>query len=79
MKGQIALCSRKIPGIITSDERVPSQRKYGTDYVPGVNLLTGEPWGSSDPIILGTFAELMASGLSVKDWIRSRTDNAGLQ
>jgi hypothetical protein len=72
MKGKLALCSGDLPGIVTSDERKPSSFHEGETYVPGVNLLTGEPWGSRDPVILGTFAELLASGLPVKDWIDER-------
>lgn len=78
MKGKLALCSAEIPGIITSDERRPSKFNEGETYVPGVNLLTGEPWGSRKPFIPGTFAELIASGLSVKDWIKERKADAGL-
>ena len=71
-KSKIALCSSDIPGVITSDNRRMSTFDPGETYVPGINLLTGEPWGSKDPIILGTFAELLASGLPVGEWIARR-------
>lgn len=76
-KGMIALCSGDIPGIITTDEMGMSQFEdvggHGRAmYWPGVNLLTGESWGSRDPEILGTFAELLASGLPVGAWIAER-------
>ena len=58
MKGKIALCSRGIPGIITSDEKLPSSYKEGADYWPGVSLVDGSPWGSSKPNVIGTIAEI---------------------
>jgi hypothetical protein len=71
-KGAIALCSGDIPGIITGDEPVPSKFEGGGVYWPGVNLLTGEGWGSRSPVVLGTFAELLSSGLPVGEWITIR-------
>jgi hypothetical protein len=73
----IALCSGDIPGIITTDEMEMSQfddalGRRGAMYWPGVNLLTGEPWGSRTPVVLGTFAELLSSGLPVGAWIAER-------
>ncbi len=70
MDGKIALCSRGIPGIITErDARsvMYDGGKSGIAYV-GIALTTGRPWSSRKPIILGTFAEFVASGLSWKEW-----------
>jgi hypothetical protein len=75
--GMIALCGGDIPGLITSDRPEMSQFEdvggHGRAmYWPGVNLLTGEGWGSRSPVVLGTFAELLSSGLPVGEWIAQR-------
>jgi hypothetical protein len=71
-RGMVAICSRDIPGIITSDE--PRKVTYpdgneGVAYV-GVRLTDGGPWSSRTPRVLGRALDLLRAPLTFAQWAR---------
>lgn len=70
-RGKIAMNARWVPGIITGD-----LMKYddigGSGYL-GVSLIDGVPWHSANPVVLGTFEEFLASGMTFPEWAKKRS------
>lgn len=74
MRGKLAVCSRGILGLISSDH--PKKVKYpdgneGVAYV-GIAVYSCRPWSSRNPKVVGTIKEFADSGLTWDAWLASR-------